>query len=514
MATLGRVFARFRARRRRTLREGEHLCRHILGRLPRVALAVNGSGEILFVNSYTEALFGYGPAELIGESVARVLPGGLSGGAGTPRTGKRKDGSEFPVDLALVPIGTAGDAWVLSAAMFRDPREHEADERFRLAVEAAPNGMLVADQEGRIILVNSELERLFGYTRDEVIGQKIELLVPERDRPEHERFREVFTRQPRARSMSERSDLRGRRKDGSEFPVEVGLSPIQTRNGVWCLSAIVDIAERKRMEAQRVELLAKDRALETERALRETEAELARVLRALSVAELATSIAHEVNQPLVGVVTNAEAGLRWLCNSPPNIEEARRSLALIIRDGNRASAVLRRIRRFLIKQAPQDESLDVNELIMEAIALVHTKVLKHQVQLLPDLASGLPPVRGDRIQLEQVMVNLLINGVEAMMSGAGAKELRVGSSPGPSGEIFVAVEDSGSGARPEDLHRLFDPFFTTKADGMGMGLTLSRTIIEAHGGRIWAERKESGGLTVRFQLPAASGPRRRAGRQE
>ncbi len=268
------------------------------------------------------------------------------------------------------------------------------------------------------------------------------------------------------------------------------------------LTLIQDIEEERRAEEHRAELLAKERALATERALRETEAELARVMRALSVGELATSIAHEINQPLAGVVTNAEAAMRWLSGENPNVDEARQSLALIARDGNRASAVIRRIREFLRKETPQSAPLNLNEVIQEAVALAASELRKREVLLRLDLPADLPRVRGDRIQLQQVILNLIMNGAEAMAAAAGVKELRVTSERSPDGFVTVAVRDSGVGISPEEMPQMFEAFFTTKPAGMGMGLSISRSIVEAHGGRIWAAPNEGPGLTVQFGIPA------------
>jgi C4-dicarboxylate-specific signal transduction histidine kinase len=265
---------------------------------------------------------------------------------------------------------------------------------------------------------------------------------------------------------------------------------------------IQDIDESRRAADQRAELLAKERALGAERALRQTEAELARVTRALSIGELATSIAHEINQPLAGVVTNAEAGLRWLNGETPNLEEARQSLTLVARDGHRASNVIRRIREFLRKEPPPNASLDLREVVQEAVALADSELRKREVMLRTQFPDEIPRVRGDRIQLQQVILNLIVNGAEAMTSVAGPKILLVAAERSPDGSILVAVRDSGTGIAAEDLPRMFDTFFTTKPSGMGMGLSISRSIIEAHGGRIWAAPNDGPGLTVNFGLPA------------
>jgi two-component system CheB/CheR fusion protein len=275
--------------------------------------------------------------------------------------------------------------------------------------------------------------------------------------------------------------------------------------GQTILLAIEDITERT--EQQRRDLLAKERTLTSERALRQTEAEFARFTRTLTVDELATSIAHEVNQPLAGVVTNAEAALRWLGAKTPKLREIRESLALIVRDANRASEVIKRVREFLKKQSPAPVLLDVNKAITEAISLATSDLEKNQVILRVELSSELPPIRGDQLQLQQVILNLIMNAREAMASVADRPREIVVTSDKSGGGVLVAVRDSGAGIGAEDLDKIFDAFFTTKPMGMGMGLSVSRSIVEAHAGRIWVKLNDGPGVTVQFTLPAESAGR-------
>jgi signal transduction histidine kinase len=238
--------------------------------------------------------------------------------------------------------------------------------------------------------------------------------------------------------------------------------------------------------------------------------EALRVARVLTMGELAASITHEVNQPLAAMVTNAEAALRWLAGDMPNLLEAREALTRISRDGNRASQVLRRIRAFLKKGDGQVAPVDINEAIQDAVTIARGELVKSRVALRLDLSSQLPAVVGDRIQLQQVVLNLVMNGSEAMSSTAeGLRELVVASrnAAGPEGHpgVLVAVRDSGAGIKPEDMNRMFDAFFTTKATGMGMGLSICRSIVEGHGGNLWATPNEGLGLTVQFTLPADCG---------
>jgi two-component system CheB/CheR fusion protein len=273
--------------------------------------------------------------------------------------------------------------------------------------------------------------------------------------------------------------------------------------GQTILLAIEDITGR--IERERLDRLKNQQALASERRLRELEADLARVMRALTVGELAASIAHEVNQPLAGVVTNAEAGLHWLGAETPNLGEAKRSLELIVRDGNRASEVIYRIREFLKKDDHDTGAFDINEAIQEAIALANGELLRSGVVLQVDLSRDLPPVRGNRVQLQQVVLNLIVNSRDAMADLSNRlRELQVTSRRSADGGVHVAVRDTGVGIEPKNLDKIFDAFFTTKPKGMGMGLAISRSIIEALGGRIWAAPNSDAGLTVQFNLPSAA----------
>lgn len=264
----------------------------------------------------------------------------------------------------------------------------------------------------------------------------------------------------------------------------------------------VDITDRKDAERMRLELQARQQAMEAEKALRKKEAELARVSRTTMVGELASSIAHEVNQPLVGVITNAQAGLRWLEGAAPQIDEARNSLELIVRDGNRAGAVIQRVRAFVKKESSGAVALDLGQVVRETITLLEFDIKHKGIGLVLDISEGLPLIHGDRTQLEQVILNLVINAVEAM---AGVEdrpcELVVSVKSSVAAGVLVAVRDSGAGIDPNHIDRICDAFFTTKANGVGMGLSISRSIIEAHGGRIWATRNDGPGLTVQFSLP-------------
>jgi C4-dicarboxylate-specific signal transduction histidine kinase len=232
-------------------------------------------------------------------------------------------------------------------------------------------------------------------------------------------------------------------------------------------------------------------------------AELDRVTRLVTLGELAASIAHEVNQPLGAMVTNANACLQWLAKQPPNLHEARQAAQGIVKDGHRASEVLQRIRA-LIKGSPsRKEPFNVNEMIVEALTLTRTEVERHNVLLQVLLPDDLPLVLGDRIQLQQVVLNLLVNAIEAMRECNGRqRNLQVSSRKNDTDTILITVRDTGPGLAAENLDRVFEPFHTTKAEGMGMGLAICRSIIMAHDGQLWAANVSPRGAVFQFTLPA------------
>jgi C4-dicarboxylate-specific signal transduction histidine kinase len=258
------------------------------------------------------------------------------------------------------------------------------------------------------------------------------------------------------------------------------------------LGAVTDVTERKRAE---------EALRQKETSLREAQTELAHVSRVTTMGQLAASIAHEVNQPLAGIVTNANAGLRWLAGELPNINEAREAIRRIIRDGNRAGDVIARMRALFEKACSTREQLDINEAIEEVVILTQTEARRNRVTLREELAADLPRVMGDRVQLQQVIMNLTLNAIEAMSTVQDrARELLIKTQRGKDNEVWVAVQDSGIGFDPQNAQRMFDPFHTTKSGGLGMGLSISRSIVESHGGRLWAVSNDGPGATFQFTL--------------
>lgn len=291
---------------------------------------------------------------------------------------------------------------------------------------------------------------------------------------------------------------------------------------VVCALAASWVSSSKRLDAQALrdardllELRVEERTAQlansvaerekAQRALIQAQSELAHLSQVLTMGELTSSIAHEVNQPLTAVVNYGNACLEWLSANPPNLDEARLAAETIVKDGARAAAVLGRIRALFQKQPLSTEWLEVNPVIQELIALLHHEIAKQRVSLQTDLGRNLPRVKADRVQLQQVLLNLIVNAMEATRDVTGhPREIMVRSRRQNEGAICVSVEDNGCGLAPGISEKIFDPFFTTKSHGTGLGLSISRSLVESHRGRLWAEARPEGGALFQFTLPIRS----------
>jgi len=362
-------------------------------------------------------------------------------------------------------------------------------DNFRLAVEASPNGMVLANAEGRILLVNDRVEAMFGYEREELLGRSVEMLVPDRLSRNHVAHRAGYHSAPSARAMGRGRELHARRKDGSEFPVEIGINPAEGPDGTVVLSVIVDITERRNAEQD----------------ARELREQLTHASRVTVLSELSGSLAHELNQPLAAILRNAEAAELLLHSTPPDVDELFAIVDDIRKDDERAGAVIARMRAMMKRRSAERQQGSVEGLVRDAVALARVDALARHITLDWHIEPDLPPVLGDRVQLCQVLLNLILNGMDAV-GDAQSSERRIVVEARPSDRlnIEVSVKDNGHGIAPGLTERIFDSFFTTKPNGLGIGLAVSRRIVEAHGGRLWAANNLDGrGACFRFTLPVA-----------
>jgi PAS domain S-box-containing protein len=376
-----------------------------------------------------------------------------------------------------------------NSRLYADLQEREA--KIRRLVDANIIGIVIWDFEGRIIEANVAFLRMLGYDREDLVSGRVrwtDLIPPEwRDRSAQVRqeLKTTGTAQPFERDYF--------RKDGSRVPVLIGAASLE-ESGNQGVAFVLDLSERRRAESE---------ARESERRYRETQMELAHAGRVAMMGQLTASIAHEVNQPIAATKVNAQAALRWLNRDVPDLEEARQLLARIVNDGDRAGNVVSRIRTLVNKAPSRMEPLHMNDEIGEVIELTRSEAMKNGVSVQTQFAESLPAVNADRTQVQQVILNLILNAVQAMSEGdLTSRELWTSTSANGSDGVLVSIRDSGPGIRPETLDRLFDPFYTTKPGGMGMGLSICRSIIEGHGGQIWATSHGQQGAAFNFSLPA------------
>jgi len=504
-------------------------------------VVVDGAGRIVFANRQAQAMFGYALDALLGQPVEILLPAALrpsheghrAAYHAAPRTramgtdmelaARRQDGSEFPVEISLSPLATDSGTLVIAAvrdvtdrkrtearlqALQRDADARRARETselrtseamFRGLLDAAPDGMVIVDRQGRIVLVNRQAAAMFGAAPEALVGEAVELLLPDAYRAHHHRHRAAYHEAPRPRPMGAGMELLARRLDGGEFPVEISLSPLESARGMLVIAAVRDITERKRTEAalQALREESERQRVQAERAALEQAARRAEKLAALGT--LAAGLAHELNNPIGIMSSRIEL---MLLEGDGLAAEAREDLQVLQRQAQRVARITNGLLSFARQSSGGRGPVDLNHVVRETLALAERQIEKEGVRFGVDLTPDLPAIFGDADTLQQVVLNLLTNARDALAAHGGDIYIRTAARAADPGVVELVVADTGPGIAPEDLARLFDPFFTTKPTGTGLGLSISHGIVREHGGTIDVESKPGEGTTFVLAFPA------------
>lgn len=492
-------------------RYGEERYRLVVETANDVVVSMDEGGAIVFANPATATVFGYDPTELIGKPLTMLMPEYMRdlhnngfrrylatgqrhiNWQGTELTALRKDGQEFPVEVSFGELTRNGHK--VFTGFIRDvSKRKQAEEKVRASerslrelTETIPQMLWSAEADGAINYCNRRVLDYTGLSAEQVRGAGWMKTVHQDD----------IQKMGHAWAAAVSS--------GQSFQYEFRCLRAEDQSYRWCISSALPLRDQDgRIIKWFGTVVDLHDWKEAQQALQMTQEELARVSRVTAMGELAASIAHEVNQPLTAVTNNGSACLRLLANRNLQPDVLRRALEEIVADGSRASAVIARIRAF-IKQTPAENTeLDINEIVQEVLALAGRELYENRVLIECQFTKTLPRVFADRVQLQQIVLNLIRNAIEAMAAVTNRPRLlKLQSRLDESGEVLVAVYDSGTGFGAE-ADRVFNPFFTTKANGMGMGLSISRSLVESHGGRLWASPNSPDGAVFYFTLPAAS----------
>lgn len=379
----------------------------------------------------------------------------------------------------------AGGAPLIVRGITQDISQRRSEQaQLRAVLDSSPTALLLIDPEGAIRYANTQATAIFGYTELGMAGLQVDTLLPDSCRGQHAHHRSEYARQPRRRGMANGRELFAQARCGRQFPVEIALSPLEIEGAVHVVAAVEDLTERRRT--------AQEVAVERE--------SLAHMSRVSLIGEISGSLAHELNQPLAAILSNAQAAQRMLRRNPTDIADIRDILDDIVENDRRAGQVISRLRGLLKKEFRVFVPLAVDDVVHDAMRVIRNDLINRGVEYRLDLAASIARVQGDPVQLQQVVLNLILNACDAMAE-CSTRAVTIRSSLVHHGHIQVEVRDTGSGIREEMLEAVFAAFQTTKPSGMGMGLSICRTIIRAHGGRIWATNAPGGGAILTFELP-------------
>jgi two-component system, LuxR family, sensor kinase FixL len=487
--------------------DGDSLFRAVVEAALDAIVVIDRNGVIRSVNKATEQTFGYLIEELVGHNLNILMPGPYAGehdtylanytetglkkiiGIGREVAGRRKDGSVFPMDLLVGEAQAEGQT--IFVGIIRDISDRKAAElaqreselRLRSILDTVPDAIIVIDARGTIQSFSSAAERLFGYAEAEVVGTNVNLLMPSPYREAHDLYLGRYLTTGERRIIGIGRVVVGLRRNGETFPMELAVGEFHAAAGRYFTGFVRDLTEQQ----------------EAARRLQDLQSELSHALRLSVMGQMASTMAHELNQPLTAVTNYLEAARHLLHSGAGAAERLDDLIGRAVAQAERAGGVIRQLRQFVSKGETERRAEGVNKLVEEALALALVGARQSGVRVTLELAPAMPPILADAVQIQQVVLNLVRNAIEAMEE-VDRRELVIGTSASPS-MVEVTVADSGPGIAPEMADRLFQPFVSSKKAGMGLGLSICREIVEAHHGRLTSAPRIEGGTVFRVSLP-------------